>query len=532
VRISFSSLVKPLRAAAGLLALGSFFAYLEERRKRPGLSPSRFCSEIVDRIARATAPFHRVSVLLPRLALALLAFYFVGYKIRQHATFDTGALDFSLIDHALYNTLHGKFLLAYSLDRNYFSDHFSPILLPIVPLYLLRPSPAILLSLQGLAAAAAVWALARAGQGRGLGGGAAFLCGLIFVFHPKYWEGFRFDFHHELFFPPLLFLAASALHRRRFLSFYLWCLAAMAIKEDVPLYLIFLGFYVALFHSRKWGAALAATAAAWAALAFYVVIPNSYPETRTVSHFVSRYEQWGSGYLGIVGGIISSFPLLLRKTLSAAFRLLLPPLRYLPLLSPAWFILGLFPIGLNVASGYDYQANLGAYYGIMGLSFFMLGFVDVLGRFSRRSVLGSAAAWAVVLYLVIGLEIPPWRPILPSDRALARALPGLSMAGKTLSAQSVIVPHLPRDNRIRVFPRVEDADLVLLYLRPGRIASWPLEPSAYFREVKNLLGNRDFRVLMFNGTSLFLERGEREPASSRAARAMIKERAHLESCGP
>ena len=532
LEIAFSSLVKPARLALGLALLGGLFHFIGEKKRRPDLTFNRFGAEIGSAFQRGIAPFRRCVSFAPALALLFLGVYCVGYKVRQQLTFDTGALDLSLIDHALYNTPHGKFLHAYSLDRNYFSDHFSPILLPIVPLYLLWSSPAVLLAIQGLAAAAAAGALARTAREGGLPRGIALLAGLIFVFHPKYWEGFRFDFHHELLFPPLLFLAVSCLNRRRFARFFLLCLAALTIKEDVSLYFVFLGLYVALRHSRRWGAAQAVVSAAWALAAFCLIIPRSFPEPQAVSHFVSRYQHLGSGYLGIVGGIISSFPQLAGKTLAAAFRLLLPSLLYLPLLSPGYFILGLFPIGLNVISGYDYQASLGAYYGVMGLSFFALGFVDVLGRLSRRSPAGLAAAAVIALYLAVGLEIPLWRPILASDRALERALSGLPGERKTISAQSVIVPHLPREDRIYVFPRVEEADLVLLYLRPGRIATWPLEPPAYFREIKKLLGNGDFRVLLFNGSALFLERGRRDPISSRAALSVIKERGRMETYDP
>src|SRR2546430_4711142 len=114
-------------------------------------------------------PSRRYALLLDRLAqnedgvaLALVAVYaltFGALSLIRHWSFHSTGLDLGVFDQVLWNTSQGRFMEStLSLDRcvphSFFGDHFSPILVALVPLYWVAPHPETLLVVQTVALAA------------------------------------------------------------------------------------------------------------------------------------------------------------------------------------------------------------------------------------------------------------------------------------------------------------------------------------------------------------------------------------------
>src|SRR5881628_2414874 len=157
-----------------------------------------------------------------RLALVLALLYAVVFgslALIRHWAFHSMALDLSVFDQVLWNTVHGRFMEStLSLERcdphSFFLDHFSPALLLIVPFYLVVPRPETLIAFQTVA---------------------LLPLGLA-----------------------MYFLAA-----RRTLPLLLSLGASFLVKEELPL--IAIGFGLALLVQRRWrlGAFVAIASAAW-----------------------------------------------------------------------------------------------------------------------------------------------------------------------------------------------------------------------------------------------------------------------------
>jgi uncharacterized membrane protein len=515
ISFSLASMIKPARVSLGLLLLGYIFRYLFKKEVRPELTLNQILVQDYWFIAEFLKQYQRCLNVLLYLFLFAGMIYFTGYKVRQHITFDTTGYDLSICDHAFYNTFHGDFLKAWGLDRNYFSQHFSPIFLIILPIYYFWQSPVLLLVIEGLVAGCTVLAFLLLGRRMGLPRWMALLSGFAFTFHPGYWEGFTFDFHQEMFFPLFFFLAVYFLLRGKMITFYIMSLFALMLREDVSFYLIVFGVYVMIKYSRKWGAILMGTSLLWAIVAIYIVIPLCYPTGQGQNYLIiERYGHYGSTYLEITTGILIHSPEILVKAIITSFRCLLKPLVYLPVLSPAYFLMGLFPIALNVCANSEGQAMLTGYYGVVGLAFFMLGFLMVLARLWHGTSVLKLISVVLLVYILFSLEVHPWHKILTADRMLAQQLKETSLQGKKISAGTAIIPHLPRENIIYMFPKIDDADLVILYMRPGHYYPWPLDYKMFFKEVVILLRNNHFRVISFGANILFMEKGERDTKKS------------------
>jgi len=146
---------------------------------------------------------------------------------------------------------------------NLLGDHFHPVLFLLAPLYWIWNSPEVLLIAQAVLLALAafpifLWGRERLGAVAGLAFMAAFLL---------YWGilgGMEFDFHHIVFAVAALSWALYAALTRR--NRLLWAMVAVAMlsREDVPLTLAALGFYIAVVQRRYvLGAAMAGVNVVW-----------------------------------------------------------------------------------------------------------------------------------------------------------------------------------------------------------------------------------------------------------------------------
>lgn len=291
----------------------------------------------------------RVPVLLERLAhheervaIALVLGYalvFGAVSLIRHWSFHSTGLDLGVFDQVVWNTSQGRFMEStLSLDRcaphSFLGDHFSPILIALVPLYWIAPHPETLLVVQTLALALGAWPLyllARRLLPRGierLTWIVAYVLGAPLAFITLY------DFHEiGLAVLPLGF-AMYFLVTRRTLPLIAVLLVAFTIKEEIAL--IGVGFGIGLAVQRRWASALVV---GLGSAAIFVVIL-----TVVIPAFAGAPYQ----YLGRYASLGASEGEILRT-------LLLDPLRVLAVLfdgelpAKAIFLLTLFGPGVLLA---------------------------------------------------------------------------------------------------------------------------------------------------------------------------------------
>jgi uncharacterized membrane protein len=439
-------------------------------------------------------------------ALALFAVYLGGFKTAQHLSLRTGAYDLSMFHHAVHHTLSGKFLHAYGIERNFFSEHFSPLLLVLVPLYAVWSSPLSMLWAQSLGVAAAAIPLYLIARHLGLSRLLALLAVTAFAVNSQLWRGFAFDFHIELFLPLGVFAAVLFGLRGQWLWFHLATLAALTVKEDMVLVMPCAAALVWLYRRSEWKHVLVTVllCAVWGVLAWKVVIPGSYPDpSAKVSHFVGRYGHLGSSYSEIAISLLTRPGWTLSKLFTPATKTLVESLGYVPLLDPATLVLAVPPVLLHLVSGYDFQASLGVYYGIGAMAFLFLAVPRVMERAKRWK--GPLAA-AVVGALAIAFEprMAFWTP--PTDRD-ARAREYVERLGpdERVSAQTTFIPHVLPEAKPRLLEGdVGGATVVLLDLER---TTWPLKPAEHRELVRRLLSSKEFGVEARAGGFVALRRG-------------------------
>lgn len=185
--------------------------------------------------------------------------WFVTLRLLQHYSFGTNAYDLSIFDYALYYTLRGRFLWTPFLAvDNLLADHFSPLLVTLVPLYLVDEGPRGLLVVQaGMVVASGVPLYLSA---RALLGGSAAALGITLAYFGNVYlmRGLLYDFHLEMWLPAFFLTGLWLIEVRHQPRWGIAVLvASMLVKEDVPIYVAALALYFVVTGQGRVGTASA-----------------------------------------------------------------------------------------------------------------------------------------------------------------------------------------------------------------------------------------------------------------------------------
>lgn len=428
----------------------------------------------------------------------ILGIFFLLYswtKISQYLSFGIHAVDFSEFDYAISNTLHGRFMYTPFLNTNYFSIHFAPILLLIVPLYLFHDGPFILLILQAMIIVLGALPFYKLCRELFPESFVAPLLTVAYLNYPFLIKGLEYDFHSEMAIPWFIIGAFYYLVKLDLPKYFLFIILALMTKEDVAIYTFVLGAYVCVFQ-RKWdvGISTMVLSAAWFVAAIQVI-----------SALLGGGQLVYQGRWSIYGATLSEMmayvflhPLELFKTIVRPDLLanLLLPLFFLPLLKPSLFLLAIPPYIINVTSNFDVQSKLGLYYAAPLIPFFFITMVYGLQNLSTRfAAKRETLLWTVCLLLVV-LNFGRFRSfeITPHHLIGYEALKQIPQEA-SVAAQVDIVPHLPKRQRISMLDKTS-RDLEVMYVvfdKKGN--TWPMSGSEYEGLFSSFSENKKYRLI-------------------------------------
>lgn len=467
------------------------------------------------------------------LAGTLIACYVVTFAwlaLLRHASFDSAGFDLGVYDQVVWNTLHGRpfFYTATGQPLLHLSNHASPILLLIAPLYLIHSGPETLLVLQaaavGVGGLPLFW-LARDRLASAHGNLAGLSLLSAYLLFPPLQVVTLSDFHPPALAVAFLSVAFYGVLRGRTGLTLIAAILAMACKEQIPLVVVALGVYALVMrHTRRLGLALIGLGAAWFVAVMYWIIPAF---SVTGHHiFLEYYAALGDTPLDILVTAVTQ-PALILATLWQPEKLLylrdlLVPFAALPLVGLPALLVGLPAFGVNLLSANPamYDATRGHYAADVapwlawGAALGMFTLVRAVGRFrpdGRRSttvvlsgvLVGVALVWQVLHgYSPLALDAPHWT-ISDHDRLAQRFLAQIP-PDAPVAAQGELFPHISDRMIAYHLPDVNDADYVWVDVAAS---TQTMHPSDLKRSVDRLLESGEFGVLDAADGYLLLRRG-------------------------
>ena len=392
---------------------------------------------------RAILPLEWLARNEERVAAGIVVVYallFGALSLLRHWSFHSTGLDLGVFDQVVWNTSQGRFMEStLSLDRctphSFFGDHFSPILVALVPLYWVAPHPETLLVVQTAALAAGalpIYLLAR----RLLPRGAERLIWLLaYVLSAPLAFITLYDFHEVALAVLPLGFAMYFLATRRTLPLLIALLAGFTVKEDMAL--IGIGFGVALALQRRWRSAALVTVGS--AAVFVVTLKVIIPAFAGAPYqYIGRYASLGGSELEILRTLLldplRALAVLGEGEVGSKFVFILSlfvPGLLLALRSRWAIVPSLVPLGYLMLSDYGGEHTLHNQYGapIIPLAFgaSIVGFAKVSAAWRPRLVVAS-----VMLTLFFCVSFGGWPFSRDFESAYLRGNPDRAASGTSL----------------------------------------------------------------------------------------------------
>lgn len=293
----------------------------------------------------------KISALAVGIGMTLYTLLFLILVFWKYQNFHYNALDLAIFNQMLFASAHGHWFASSIHPPSYLGDHFSPILLLLLPFYYLKSSPYILLIAQTMTLVACAMPL-YAITNKLLNDKFAIAVVIAWLANPIVQNVTLFEFSALPFAVLLLLTAFYFYQKNSFAPFMLCCALALTVREDVALVVAMFGIIAAI--DRKKIAWIVVPIAA-SLLYFFVALKIIGLSGAGGSYKFFVYYSWLGSDLPSALKTLLTHPWL---PLFYLFRLgnlamllgLLLPLALVPLINPTYLLLGL-PIFLQLALG-------------------------------------------------------------------------------------------------------------------------------------------------------------------------------------
>jgi uncharacterized membrane protein len=398
-------------------------------------------------------------------------------SVLQFRSFGYARFDLGNMVQAVWSTAHGRFLETTTtggMQMSRLGGHADPFLALLTPLWLIWPSPLLLLVVQALAVSAGafpVFWLARKHLASDRVA-ANFACAYL-LYPATQFNAFtpRAGFHSVSIAVPLILLAIWFLDEGRLIPFAVAGLVAASTKEEIGLAVGLLGIWYAVRKGKRLqGATILACGGAITALNFLVIIPHFSPPG--FHPFADRYAAVGGSVGGILHTAASDPAALVRIAAThhnAVYLLLLVvPFLGLWLFEPLIALCALPDLAINLLSSKPEQTTLQFQYTAGILPFLVVAAILGAQRLrtnpSRLSVFVLAACAAFAFHSPIEFaraDIASALRASPERVAKQHAL-ALIPAAVPVATSNRLGAELSERRFVYVFPYVRGAKWIIL----------------------------------------------------------------------
>lgn len=439
-----------------------------------------FC---IARLKKSSLIFRMNPYLAIIITLSIVYFvYFTSYTFMRHDAYLSGRFDLGNMSQTVWDTAHGHFFRLTNPDGveniSRLADHSDIILVLFAPLYLIFPSPKVLLLVQTLALS--------------LGGILVYLLSkrivkseklslaLAVSFFFNFWiaEQNIFDFHAVSIGTTLLLATFYFLIKKRYALFCLFLLLSVMTKENVFLVASFFGIYIFFVHKKR---LLGAFLTLVPAFIFFYLTAKAIPAARGSAHFALQYYSYiGNSTLGIVKNALFYpqviFSHLFRWSTIYYLHELLVPTGYLALFSPLYLAFALPEIAIYTLSSNPGLRSDQYHYGAIIMPFVyistMFGLAYILRKvkkpFVEKGLFYYLIAFVVLTTYVYsplpGMLGADYGPFVKNSAPLINNYLSLIPKSASVSASNNIGAHLSHRDSIYVVPfGMDSADYIALY---------------------------------------------------------------------
>jgi len=393
---------------------------------------------------------------------------FAYWTTRNHDGLGTQAFDFGIYDQGLWLLSRLKSPFVTVMGRQLFGDHTSFILLPLVPIYMLIPSAKVLLICQALVlgiAGVPAFLLAREKLRDEM---LAALLAAAFLIQPVLgWTNLE-HFHPDVFEVPLVLFALWFMVKHRWVPYFFCVVLLLLVKEDVVLFAIPLGIYVAVKHNRAVGLATCAAGAVYAGVAVGWILP--------ALNGVGSLNGWRIPFGGPSGLVRTSIahPGQVISYLTTHDRLwylwqLFAPLALVALAAPGVLWIGAGALGSNMLSNFLYQYNIHYHYSTIVLPVIVAATIFGVASWPAQADRRTLVA-VVVGASLVGAYL--WGPTPLGRHEAYIANPGGAMVTSFHQAARMLPADAVVSTSYAWLPQIDHREQVYMFPNPWKASYW------------------------------------------------------------
>jgi uncharacterized membrane protein len=297
-------------------------------------------------------------------------------------------------------------------------------------------------------------------------------------------------------FLPLLILLLVWSDRQNLRLLY-WCtlIIALAVKEDVGVYIFGLAVYMFIAEKKRArGMLTAAACILWVSMALEWIIPH-FSHSGDDYKFISRWSHWGGSPLEILWGFILQPLDLIRAVISKTYLHFFLCILFLPFFHFWGWIPIIVPLLITSTSSSVLQAELGLYYGIPLFTFVVISIIPSFQSGTFKKISSSPIA-PYLIALVIVLNVAHFTfPLIPRDRfRIVKELHHIP-EDATIQTMSCFYPVLGYERSKEViYDSHQDLTAEHVILRDDS-NTWPLSKRAAGEMVKRIAASQDYENL-------------------------------------
>jgi uncharacterized membrane protein len=311
--------------------------------------------------------------------------------IWKYNNFLYGGLDLAIINNVFYNTAHGNWFWSSIQGHSYLGDHFTPILVLLLPIYWLWQSPQTLLVLQSIFLGLAAWPIYKIAQLILKENKIALVIGVLWLINPLVHNINLFEFHFIALAPLFIFMAfyyylkikdSQKPNKKLLFYYFIFIFLSLLIREDIAFIIIIFGLITLIdnFKNKKFlitNYQLLITLVAAGYLLLANTLINKFSPS-SLSPFFYYYAWLGNAtFSQVIKHLITytNFEMLVGFLL---------PFLFIPLFKPKWLLLSIVPLGQIVLSGAGGGASVWQlHYGALFLPALIISFIYAFDRTNK-----------------------------------------------------------------------------------------------------------------------------------------------------
>jgi uncharacterized membrane protein len=473
----------------------------------------------------------------------ILLLFAVTYCLQvfpNHYNFRTYNHDLTYYSHSIYQFSKlrlGEYILTNETYWHTFGDHFEPILMLIAPLRYIFGTVTLLV-LQIAAILFGALGLYRYVRHRSSGTWLPHLAAFYFCSFWGIYGALGFDFHAAVLGAMMVPWLVDAFERRQWKQAVVWLLLFVMCGEKVAFWAVFIGLGMALLHRKdrqlRWAALIGmAFSLVWFFVALKLVIPDFQNPGGTYRHF--RLHQFGENLGDALLNMLQR-PVFAFKSLFLNHQPDNPYADHLKgetwkmiflsggliLLWRPWYLLMLIPVFAGkMFNDYSIYWSINAHYSIEFVPIISLALFSWLVRLKKPPWQYGLAIFVAALtltstlvsfstrysenYIRENVDIFAgihWKNDLYDPAQIHEAIK-LIPPDAAVSASDRITPHLSMRDKIYRFPKIEDADYIVI---SHRADTYPIDIHETLALEKKLIEEWGWEVLLTNEAASVLRR--------------------------